>query len=185
MLKDIIEVITSSKVPETGIYAVLKHGVVASDVAIKVTGLFTDGAYSNDIDVFSEVTPPKCFDAKETSLLMKTFGGRDEIFDKDEKNMLAKYYMRTADRIVTRADLKAFCQRFFAQNGLSDALIDVITVVERREGWATQHVTIHLKNDFVKNREDVPMLIDRLKKLIDSRSVNILPLMVDYLAVVS
>ena len=185
VLKDIIEVITSSKTPETGIYAMLKHGIVATETAVKVTGLFTDGAYSNDIDIFSEVTPPKCFDAKETRLLLKTFGGQDEVIDKDEKNMLAKYYMRTADRIVTRADLKAFCQRFFAQNGLSDALLDVVTVVERREGWGTQHVTIHLKNDFVKNREDVPLLIDRLKKLIETRSVNILPLMVDYLAVVS
>ena len=185
VLKDIIEVITNNRIPRAGIYAVLKHGVVATDVAVKVTGLFTDGAYSNDIDVFCDVTPPKCFDKKETRLLMKTFGGRDEVIDKDEKNMLAKYYMRTADRIVTRADLKAFCQRFFVQNGLSDALLDVITVVERREGWATQHVTIQLKSDFVKNREDVPMLIDRLKKLIEARSVNILPLMVDYLAVVS
>ena len=71
------------------------------------------------------------------------------------------------------------------QNGLSDALVDVINVVERRDNGATQHITIQLKNDFVKNREDVPLLIDRLKKLIETRSVNILPLMVDYLAVVS
>ena len=88
-------------------------------------------------------------------------------------------------KIVTRADLKAFCQRYFTQNGLSDALVDVITVVERRDGGATQHVTVQLKNSFVQNREDVPLLIDRLKKLIEARSVNILPLMVDYLAVVS
>ena len=185
VLKDIIEVITSNKEPESGIYAMLKHGAVGSNVSLKITGLFTDGAYSNDIDVFSDVTPPKCFDKKETRLLMKSFGGKDEVVDKAEKNMLAKYYLRTADRIVTRADLKAFCQRYFAQNGLSDALLDVINVVERKDGWATQHVTIHLKNDFVNKREDVPLLIDRLKKLIVTRSVNILPLVVDYLAVVS
>ena len=185
VLKDIISVITSTKEPEMGIYAVLKHGAIGTNVNLKITGLFTDGAYSNDIDVFSDVTPPKCFDKKETRLLMKTFGGKDEVIDRDEKNMLAKYYMRTADRIVTRADLKAFCHRYFMQNGLSDALVDVITVVERRDGGATQHVTIQLKNSFVQSREDVPLLIDRLKKLIETRSVNILPLMVDYLAVVS
>ena len=185
VLKDIIEVITNNSAPENGIYAILKHGAVGTNVNLKITGLFTDGAYANDIDVFSDITPPKCFDKKETRLLMKSFGGRDEVIDQDEKNMLAKYYMRTADRIVTRADLKAFCQRYFAQNGLSDALLDVVTVVERKEGWATQHVTIQLKNDFVKNREDVPQLIDHLKKLVEARSVNILPLMMDYLAVVS
>lgn len=185
VLKDIIEVITANKEPASGIYAVLKHGAIGTNASIKITGLFTDGAYSNDIDVFSDVTPPKCFDAKETRLLIKTFGGKDEVVDQEEKNMLAKYYVRTADRIVTRADLKAFCQRYFAQNGLGDALIDVINVVERKDNGTTQHVTIQLKNDFVKNREDVPLLIDRLKKLIEIRSVNILPLMVDYLAVVS
>ncbi len=185
VLKDIVDAINEDKIPQVGVYAVLKHGAIGNINNVKITGLFTDGAYSNDIDLFSEVTPPKCFDKKETRLMMKTFGGQDEVIDKDEKNMLAKYYMRTADRIVTRADLKAFCYRFFAQNGLSDALLDVANVVERKEGWATQHVTIHLKNDFVRDREDVPMLIDRLKKLIEARSVNILPLMVDYLAVVS
>ena len=185
VLKDIIGVITSNQEPEAGIYAVLKHGVVGTDTTVKITGLFTDGAYSNDIDMFSDVIPPKCFDKKETRLLMKTFGGKDEVIEKDEKNMLAKYYMRTADRIVTRADLKAFCNRYFVQNGLGDALVDVITVVERRDGGSTQHVTVQLKNSFVQSREDVPLLIDRLKKLIESRSVNILPLMVDYLAVVS
>ena len=185
VLKDIIEVIVNNKEPEGGIYAMLKHGAIGNNVNLKITGLFTDGAYSNDIDVFCDVTPPKCFDKKETRLLMKTFGGQDEVTDKEEKNMLAKYYARTSDRIVTRADLKAFCQRYFAQNGLSDALLDVVNVVDRKEGGAIQHVTIQLKNDFVKNREDVPMLIDRLKKLIEARSVNILPLMVDYLAVVS
>ncbi len=185
VLKDIIEVITTNNVPENGIYAVLKHGAVGVNTNVKITGLFTDGAYSNDIDVFSEVTPPKGFDKKETRMMIKTFGGKNEVVDKEEKNMLAKYYMRTADRIVTRADLKAFCQRYFAQIGLGDALLDVITTVERKDGWATQHVTVQLKNDFVKDREDVPMLIDRMKKLIEARSINIIPLMVDYLAVVS
>ena len=185
VLKDIVDVIVKSGSPQTGIYAVLKHGAIATNTSMKLTGLFTYGSYSNDIDVFSDVTPPKCFDKKETKLLIKTFGGKDEVVDKEEKNMLSKYYIRTADRIVTRADLKSFCTRYFAQNGLSDALIDVSTVVERKEGGAIQHVTVQLKNDFVRDREDVPMLIDRLKKLIEIRSVNILPLMVDYLAVVS
>lgn len=185
VLKDIIEAIMANNSPTTGVYAILKHGPIGNNLSVKITGLFTDGAYSNDIDIFSDVTPPKCFDKKETRLILKTFGGKDEVIDMDEKNMLAKYYLRTADRIVTRADLRAFCQRYFAQNGLSDALLDVVNVVERKEGGATQHVTIQLKNDFVRDREDVPMLINRLKRLIEARSVNILPLAVDYLAVVS
>lgn len=185
VLKDIIEVVLSTKEPQSGIYAILKHGKVGTNVNLRLSALFTDGAYSNDIDIFSEVTPPKCFDKKETRLLFKTFGGKDEIIDKDEKNMLAKYYVRTADRIVTRADLKSFCYRYFTQMGLADSLLDVVSVIERKDGNAIQHVTIQLKNDFVRNRDDIPTLIDCLKKLIEARSVNMLPLVVDYLAVVS
>ncbi len=184
VLKDVIESITNNKVPRTGVYAVLKNGKTENDIKIQFSALFTDGAYSNDIDVFSEVMPPKTFDKKETRLLFKTFGGRNEIIDKDEKNMLAKYYARTNDRIVTRADLKAFCFRYFIQNGFGNALLDVTSVIERNEGLATQHVTLQLKNDFVRDREDIPVLIDRLKKLIQVRSVNVIPVVVEYLAVV-
>lgn len=186
VLKDVIEVIANNRVPRTGVYAVLKRGKSMGELpAIHLTALFTDGAFANDIDLFSDVSCPKNFDKKETKLLMKSFGGKGEVIDKDERVMLTKYYVRTHDRIVTRADLKAFCYRYFHQNGLKDVLLDVVSVIDRVESGSTQHVTLHLKNDFVRDREDVPMLIDRLKKLIEARSVNVIPLVVDYLAVVS
>ncbi len=184
VLKDIIGVISNTATPKTGVYAILNRGEADSQTNIQLSALFTDGAYSNEIDVFSEVMPPKSFDKKETRLLFKTFGGKDEVIDKDEKNMLAKYYARTNDRIVTRADIKAFCFRYFNQNGFGDALLDVTSAIERKDGLATQHVTLQLKNDFVRDREDIPMLIDRLKKLIQVRCANLIPVVVEYLAVV-
>ena len=183
-MKDIIGVISETSTPRTGVYAILKKGKMEAPTNIQLSGLFTDGAYSNDIDVFSEVVPPKTFSKNETRLLFKTFGGKDEVIDKDEKNMLAKYYARTNDRIVTRADIKAFCFRYFNQNGFGDALLDVTSAIERKDGLATQHVTLQLKNDFVRDREDIPMLIDRLKKLIQVRCANLIPVVVEYLAVV-
>jgi len=185
VLKDILETISNGKTIKSGVYAVLKHGKAGyENVNIHLSGLFTDGAYANDIDIFSDVTAPKSFDKKETRLTMKTFGGCDEVKDKDEKNMLVKYYMRTIDRIVTRADVKAFCTRYFVQNRIGDALLDVNSVIERGEGNATQKITLLLKNDFVKSREDIPVLIDCLKKLIEVRSVGMMPIVVEYLAVV-
>ena len=184
VLKDIIGVISNTAMPKTGVYAILKRGNAEVQTNIQLSALFTDGAYSNDIDIFSEVMPPKTFDKKETRLLFKTFGGKDEVIDKDEKNMLAKYYARTNDRIVTRADLKTFCFRYFIQNGFGDALLDVTSVIERKDELVTQHVTLQLKNEFVRDREDIPMLIDRLKKLIQVRSVNLIPVVVEYLAMV-
>ncbi len=184
VLKDIIDVIAANGIPNSGVYAILKRGKNDMENNIQLSALFTDGAYSNDIDVFSEVMPPKNFDKKETRLLFKTFGGKDEVVDQDEKNMLAKYYARTNDRIVTRADLKSFCFRYFIQNGFGDALLDVTSVIEREGDTASQHITLQLKNDFVRDREDIPMIINRLKKLIQVRSVNVLPVVVEYLAVV-
>lgn len=184
VLKDVLDTITSSKTPKTGVYAVLKHGKVGNDVKVQFSALFTDGAYSNDIDIFSDVTPPKTFEKKETRLLFKTFGGRDEVTNKEETNMLMKYYARTKDRIVTRADLKAFCYKYFIQKGLGHVLLDVISVIERNDGLATQHVTLHLRNDFVRDHEDIPVLIDSLKKLIQVRSVNVIPISVEYIAIV-
>ena len=184
VLKDIIGVISNTATPKTGVYAILNSGKADTQTNLQLSALFTDGAYSNEIDVFSEVMPPKSFDKKETRLLFKTFGGKDEVIDKDEKNLLAKYYARTNDRIVTRADIKAFCFRYFNQNGFGDALLDVTSAIERKDGLATQHVTLQLKNDFVRDREDIPMLIERLKKLIQVRSVNLIPVVMEYLAVV-
>jgi len=184
VLKDIIDVITKNSAPKSGVYAMLKRGKMDSNINIQLTALFTDGAYSNDIDMFSEVMPPKTFEKKETRLLFKTFGGKDEVIDKDEKTMLAKYYARTNDRIVTRADIKAYCFRYFTQNGIVDALLDVTSEIERKDGAATQHITLQLKNDFIRNREDIPMLLDHLKKLIQVRSINMIPIVVDYLAMV-
>ena len=185
VLKDIIGSISNTATPTSGIYAILKHGQNDAEMpAMKLSALFTDGAYSNDIDVFSEVMPPKNLDRKETRLLFKTFGGKDEVIDKDEKSMLAKYYVRTNDRIVTRADLKSFCFRYFSQNGYGDALLDVNSMIEKENGTALQHITLQLKNDFVRNREDIPMIIDRLKKLIEVRSANLIPIVVEYIAVV-
>lgn len=184
VLKDIISVIANTTTPKSGVYAVLKRDNSDAPVNISLSALFTDGAYSNDIDVFSDVVPPKTLNKDGTRLLFKTFGGKDEVLDKDEKNLLAKYYARTSDRIVTRADLKTFCFRYFAQKGFGDALLDVMSVIERNDNMATQHVTLQLKNDFVRDREDIPMIIDRLTKLIQVRSVNVIPVVVEYLAVV-
>ena len=106
---------------------------------------------------------------------MKTVGGKWELTDREEKKMLAKYYLQTHDRIVTRADLKAFCIRFFAQNGMKNAVVDVVSTIERRKGNAVQKVVIHLAPQIVKRNEDIPILLSQLQKMITVRSAGITP----------
>lgn len=175
VLKDIMNVVKECGVPKSGVYALMKRGTGSAKGMVKLSALFTDGACANDIDTTSSVVPPKVFEKKETRLLMKTVGGKGELTDREEKKMLAKYYLQTHDRIVTRADLKAFCIRFFAQNGMKNAVVDVVSTIERRKGNAVQKVVIHLAPQIVKRNEDIPILLSQLQKMITVRSAGITP----------
>ncbi len=175
VLKDILNVVKDSGVPKSGVYALLKRSTGAAGV-IKLSALFTDGAYANDIEMSASVVPPKDFEKKETRLLMRTGGGKNELVDREEKKMLTKYFLQTYDRIVTRADLKAFCIRFFTQIGLKNAVEDVASTIERRKGFPVQQVVIHFNADAVRKREDLPMLLSRLQKMIAMRSTGFTPI---------
>ena len=50
-------------------------------------------------------------DKEGTALLKETSGGRDEEVNEDNLNHMARYNLLTKDRLVTSADLKAFCYR--------------------------------------------------------------------------
>jgi len=176
VVKDILNVVKEVGLPQTGVYAMLKRNV-SSSFALHLSGLFTDGANANDIDRFSSVMPPKDFDKKETRMLMNTVGGRDEITDKEEKKLLAKYYFQTTDRIVTRADLKAFCIRFITQWGISrNDILGVPTTVEYRKGIPVQRIFVQLRAEGVRHREDLRSLVTCLKKMIAVRSANVTPI---------
>ncbi len=176
VLKDILNVVKESGVPRSGVYALMKRSPGSVMGVVKLSALFTDGAYANDIDRVSSVVPPKNFEKKETRLLMRTVGGKEELTDREEKKMLTKYYLQTHDRIVTRADLKAFCIRFFTQNGMKNAVMEVVSTIERRKGNAVQKVVIHLDPQIVKRNEDIPLLLSQLQKMVTTRSAGITPI---------
>ena len=176
VVKDILNVVKEAGSPRTGVYAMLKRNV-SSEFSLHLTGLFTDGANANDIDRFSSVMPPKDYDKKATRMLLTTSGGRDEILDKEEKKLLAKYYFQTTDRIVTRADLKAFCTRFLMQCGIKkEDILGVPTTVEYRKGIPVQRVFVQLRADAVRHRDDLRTIHACLRKMITVRSANITPM---------
>ncbi|MBQ5996294.1 MAG: hypothetical protein IJL64_00325, partial [Bacteroidales bacterium] len=88
--------------------------------------------------------------------------------------MLARYYMQTNDRIVTKADLKQFCIRFFTQAGFRrDTLKDMTVRTELERKHLTERVTLSLDKNVVDGREDMPVLISQLQKMANIRSASV------------
>lgn len=179
VVKDVVEIIKANGVPQSGVYAILQRGRNANDsnVSLHLSGLFTDGAYANDIAAFSEVTPPRTtFEKKETKMLLKSVGGKDPLMDIDEKRQLSKYYFRTADRIVTRADLKLAVTRFLIAEGIQpNDILEVSSATGERDGHLMQQVSITLNATVSSYCSNLLLVMTRLKALIVSRSVNVIP----------
>ena len=184
VLKDILSIIKDENVPQSGVYAILKRNpATASSDPIRLAALFTDGAYTNDIELLSAVTPPRDLDKKTTRLLMKPTGGKDEVTDPEEKKMLARYYMQTNDRIVTKADLKQFCIRFFTQAGFRRGTVrDMLVRTELERQRLTEHVTLSLDKNVVDGREDMPMLISQLQKMVNIRSASVATFVLEFIS---
>lgn len=178
VVKDVIDIIKANGIPQSGIYAILKRGRNAFDVNVSVhlSGLFTDGAYANDIVAYSDVTPSAVFDKKETKMLIKSAGGKDELADSDEKRQLSRFYFRTADRIVTRADLKVAATRFLIGEGIKpEDIISISSAAVDRNGRIVQEITVYIKSVVASYLPDYMSLMTRLKALVISRSVNVNP----------
>lgn len=179
VVKDVVEIIKANGTPQSGVYAILKRGRNAYDanLSLHLSGLFTDGAYANEIVAFSDVTPPTTtLEKKETRMIMKSFGGKDPLTDPDEKRQLSKYYFRTADRIVTRADLKLASTRFLIAEGIHpDDIIEMRSATGEKDGHLLQQVSITLNQDVTDYCPDLMQILTRLKALIVSRSVNTIP----------
>lgn len=114
-LKEIDQIVSKDKGPHSGVYVMLnksrKQELFNNNQRIGVSYLLTDGARGNDIAPGENVIAalPAVFDVKESSILMSSYGGKDEIIDSEDLRMLSMYYNHTGDRLVTRADVRSYC----------------------------------------------------------------------------
>lgn len=86
-------------------YAVLQNEIHES---VFINYLTTSGDKANEIKKDVKVKTSPLFDAE---LLMDTQGGRNAITDESQKEDIAKYYFQTKDKLVTIADVRAFCYK--------------------------------------------------------------------------
>lgn len=112
-LNEIEGIIGDGRTAHSGVYVMLQKRdqdcFTGGQQRIEVAYLLTDGPRANDIGEGGAIILPPMLDAKETRLLMPTFGGVDEMTDDISLDLMAKYYHLSKDRIITKADVKNFC----------------------------------------------------------------------------
>jgi hypothetical protein len=86
-------------------YAVLRKETQES---IHINYLTTSGEWANGIKKEEKAKTSSIFDAQ---LLIDTQGGRNAVTDELQKEDIAKYYFQTKDKLVTIADIRAFCYK--------------------------------------------------------------------------
>jgi len=87
-------------------YAVLRK---ETEERVYFNYLTTSGELANGIKKEEKTKNPSSL--LDTKLLIDTQGGRNAIIDEAQKEDIAKYYFQTKDKLVTIADIRAFCYK--------------------------------------------------------------------------
>ena len=112
LLNEIDHIVSKNQMPHSGVYVMLtknSQNLFNTQSRIEVSYLLTDGSRANDIVPGGSIAMPPSFDAKESTILMTTYGGKDEVVETGELNAISMYYNHSRDRLITRADIKGFC----------------------------------------------------------------------------
>ena len=112
LLNEIDHIVSKNQMPHSGVYVMLtknSQNLFNTQSRIEVSYLLTDGSRANDIVPGGSIAMPPSFDAKESAILMTTYGGKDEVVETEELNAISMYYNHSRDRLITRADIKGFC----------------------------------------------------------------------------
>ena len=96
---------TSTSPSNRNYYAVLRKETQES---VFINYLTTSGELANGIKKEEKAKTISILDAK---LLIDTQGGKNAITDEAQKEDIAKYYFQTKDKLVTVADIRAFCYK--------------------------------------------------------------------------
>ena len=174
----------------TGVYLMPRGRVPQNkDFSLEVRYLTTAGASINNMLSSSSVfTAPSGFSAADTRLIAPPVPGSDEVSDEASLAALMRYYLITGDRIVTMADMKAFClKELRVRYGIESKLIRRMSVhrrLEREEGGCGYEVVVDIclvANTFIKRSfsDKLPMVELLLQKMIEVRSAGIYPVKVN------
>ena len=173
-----------------GVYLLLHHDeqTDTKDVSLNLSYLTTHGASVNSmLNEESVFTLPSVFDAKATRQIVPPQPGSNEISSKVCEESLMRYHIITNNRIVTPADIKAFCyNELLSRYGIDKSMISSISVNHRLEnephgcGYEILAEIVLANNPFVKRSfaDKIPQTEMLMQKMMEVRSTNIYPIRV-------
>lgn len=178
-----------------GVYLMLRRQASRSSsqgdrppVSLDVPYLTTSGAGVNELlTADSTFVAPSGLDSEGTRQIAAPIPGADEIRGEKSEAALRRYYMVTADRLVTNADIKLFCYyELQARYGIDRHMVKQITVSSRQEcehrlsGYEILVEIVLVENAFIKrgfaDKRDKAEIL--LKSMMNVRSTNIYPIQV-------
>lgn len=159
------------------------------EVSLQVNYLTTDGSSVNsNLNAKSNFSPLANTYIQSVRQLANPMPGYDEIQNENAQSNLARYYMITNDRIVTPADVKILCYNELERRfGITSEMITNIKVkqVQQAEhhhyGFETRIYISLTDNAYIKRnfQDKIPMTELILQKMIEVRSTNVFPVVVN------
>lgn len=192
LLKKISEGLSKSSSELTSSHYLLlrnDRGFHPKEVSLQVSYLTTDGSSVNsDLNAKSNFAPLANTYIQSVRQLANPMPGYDEIQSENAQDNLARYYMITNDRIVTPADVKILCYNELERRfGITSEMIAGIKVKQAQKaerhhyGFETQVYISLTENAYIKRNftDKIPMTELILQKMIEVRSTNVFPVVVN------
>lgn len=171
----------------SGTYLMLRPGSTAS---VSLNYLTTSGAGANSLMGGSVIAPPD-FSSTDTRTLTSPILGTDEVSNEGACSELVRYAIATNDRIVTPADIRAFCyNQLNSRYGIVRGQVKSFSIKQQLQAPGTYShnasgyeiaVSISLANSNYVSRSfvsSIPQAEIVLEKMMQVRSVNIYPIKV-------
>ena len=192
LLKKISEGLSrSSSEWASSLYLLLRNdrGFHPKEVSLQVSYLTTDGSSVNsELNAKSNFAPLANTYIQSVRQLANPMPGYDEIQGENAQDNLARYYMITNDRIVTPADVKILCYNELERRfGITSEMIVGIKVKQAQKaerhhyGFETRVYISLTDNAYIKRNftDKIPMTELILQKMIEVRSTNVFPVVVN------
>lgn len=192
LLKKISEGLSrSSSEWASSLYLLLRNdrGFHPKEMSLRVNYLTTDGSAVNaGLNAKSTFAPLANNYIQSVRQLANPMPGYDEIQSENAQDNLARYYMITNDRIVTPADVKILCYNELERRfGITSEMIAGIKIKQAQKaerhhyGFETQVYISLTDNAYIKRNfvDKIPMTELILQKMIEVRSTNVFPVVVN------
>jgi hypothetical protein len=195
-LRELMHLLSESKRNEEesnaiGVYLSLrnKYTLQKEPISVSVSYLTTNGAQVN-----KELTDNSTFqttvgiDNSATRLISAPMAGCDELTGDDKVESMTRYQITTQDRIVTQADIKAFCiNELFTRYGIGSSMIRSFSIDTRQQTDKMRNgydivVDIMLENSVYVKRSfesQIPHAELLFNKMMAVRSANVYPIHVN------